>query len=112
MRFGAKLKFVRISPTKVRPAIDLVRGKSANEAVQILSFMHNRGAAMLNKLIKSAIANAAMDAEPDDLYVADVRADVGPTVKRPRAGSRGRVNWVRHRHCHLTVVLSDGKGEA
>lgn len=111
MYFRAKRRFAPISATKVRPVIDLIRGKSANEALQILKFVHKRGKVIVDKVLRSAVANAGLDANPDALYVTDARADVGPSVRRARPGSRSHVDWRTRRTAHVTIVLSDGKRE-
>ncbi len=111
MYFTAKHRFAPISPTKVRPVIDLIKGKSANEALQILKFVHKRGKVIVDKVLRSAVANAGLDANPDELYVTDARADVGPSLRRARPGSRWRLDWRTRRSSHVTIVLSDGRGE-
>ena len=89
-------RYVRISPRKVKIVIDLIRGKSANEALAIL---------------KSAIANAEnnLDLNKDDLYVAEIYADQGPTLKRVMPRARGMAFQIRKRTSHITVILDEKK---
>jgi large subunit ribosomal protein L22 len=102
-------KYVRISPRKIRPICDLIRGKNANEALMILQFTPRAGAPVLHKVIKSAVANAENNHEMnvDKLYVADVYANQGPTLKRWRAASMGRGVKILKRSSHVGVVLKE-----
>ncbi|MEM7812034.1 MAG: 50S ribosomal protein L22 [Planctomycetota bacterium] len=97
----------KISPTKVRPFADLIRGMTASEAVVALRYVHNRGAKLLAKVLASAIANAedrgARNAE--SLPVVEARVDGGPTMKRIRPRSRGMANPVLKRSSHIHVAL-------
>lgn len=109
MEAKAVAKHIRISPRKMKPIADLVRGKNANEAVAILKFTPRKGARVLKKVIESAMANAennyAMDAE--ELYISEVYANQGPTMKRWKAGSMGRANPILRRTSHIGVVLKE-----
>jgi large subunit ribosomal protein L22 len=100
-------KFAPISAQKVRVFADLIRGKYADEAMTLLECYPNRGARMLEKVLKSAMHNAedlrAQDL--DELRVADVRVDGGPMQRRWRAGSRGVSVIIRLRTSHISVVL-------
>jgi len=113
MSFRAIQRFVRISPRKVRPLADLVRGKFADDALDILRYHPNRGARMLEKLIRSAIGNAqdpeqSKDApKVDSLFVAEVRVDGGPMYKRIRPRARGMAFSIKKRMSHLHVVLEE-----
>ena len=105
----AVAKFVRVSPRKVRLVADHIRGRSVPEARSILAFTPRAAARELEKVLRSAVANA--EANPnrhwngDELYVKAVFVDDGPTIKRWRARARGRVNRILKRTCHITVKL-------
>ena len=109
MEVKAVAKYVRISPRKVRLVIDLVRGKRVDESLNILQFTPKRAAHIVRKLIKSAIANAEQkpDVDIDNLYIKDIYADEGPTLKRYRARALGRAVRIRRRTSHITVVLDE-----
>ena len=105
----AVLKFVRISPQKVRKLVDAVKGKPAEAAIDMLKFMPQKGAAIVEKVVRSAVANAEQNhnLDMDTLVVKNVIADQGPTLKRFRARARGRGTRILKRTAHITVVLSD-----
>ena len=107
MSAKAQARYVRISPRKIRLIIDEVRGKKVEEALNILSFMQKKGARILKKLIESAVANAQenSDLDVDELRVAKIYADEGPTLKRWRARALGRATMIRKRTSHITVIL-------
>ncbi|MBL6712409.1 50S ribosomal protein L22 [bacterium] len=107
MAFNATHKFARISPRKVRPLADLVRGKYADEALDILKFQSQRGARMLEKVIRSALGNAEHQqaAGVDDLVVVDARVDEGPMFKRIRPRARGMAHSIKRRMSHIKVSL-------
>lgn len=109
MEAKAIAKYVRISPRKMKPITDLVRGKGANDALAILNFTPNKGAKVLQKVINSAVANAENNhnMDPDNLYVSEVYAHQGPTMKRWRAGSMGRASTILKRSSHVGVVLKE-----
>jgi large subunit ribosomal protein L22 len=105
----AHLRFLSISAQKVRLVVDLVRGKNANEALELLRFVPNRAAGPVRKLLTSAVANAEenMGISRDDLFVAKIFADEAPTRKWRRFGARGRFKPILRRSSHVTVVLSE-----
>ena len=105
----AYLRFLPISAQKVRMVIDSVRGKDANQALDILRFTPNRAAEPVLKLLKSAVANAEENfgVSRDDLYVATIMADEAPTRKWRRFGARGRFKQIYRRTSHVTVVLRE-----
>jgi large subunit ribosomal protein L22 len=105
----AVLKFVRISPQKVRTLVDAIKGKPAAGAIDMLKFMPQKGAAIVEKVVRSAVANAEQNhnLDIDSLIVKNVVADQGPTLKRFRARARGRGSRILKRTAHITVVLSD-----
>lgn len=108
MEARASLNYVRTSPRKTRLVVDLVRGKSVNEALVILGHTPKKPARKLEKLIKSAVANAQQreDApDVDDLLIAEAFVNPGPVWKRFRPRARGRATRILKRTSHITVVL-------
>ncbi len=107
MAYEAKHRFARISPRKVRPIADLIRGKFADEALNILRYQPNRGARLLEKVLKSALANAEDRRAPNlsDLVVVDVRVDGGPMTKRMRPRARGMAHVIKKRMSHIRVAV-------
>ena len=103
----AKARFVRISPTKARRVIDLVRGKSVTEALDILRWAPQDASEPVAKVIASAAANAQNNEglDPSTLVVATIHADGGPTAKRIRPRAQGRAFRIRKRTSHITVVV-------
>lgn len=113
MNVQARARFIRQSPTKVRQVLDLVRGRHVPEAYVILDYADRRAADPIRKLLDSAVANAehnfALDA--GELTVRRAFADGGPTLKRFRPRARGRTGRIEKRTSHITIVLSDGRGD-
>ena len=108
MEARAIAKYVRMSPIKLKPVADLVRGKDINEALTILKFTPGKGAVAVEKVVKSALANADVkEMNTDSLYVAEVYAHQGPTMKRWRAGSQGRASQILKRSSHIGVTLKE-----
>lgn len=108
MEAKAVAKYVRMSPIKLKPVADLVRGKDLNEALNILKFTPGKGAEIVEKVVKSAAANADVkEMNTDNLYVAEVYANQGPTMKRWRAGSQGRASIILKRSSHVGVTLKE-----
>ncbi|MBU2102009.1 MAG: 50S ribosomal protein L22 [Candidatus Omnitrophota bacterium] len=102
----AHARYLRVSPFKIRQVIDLVRGKSATVALDFLAQMNQKGAWMLAKIIKSAVANAKQKGhEPESLVISKVTADGGPMLKRFKAMSFGRAGAIRRRTAHVLVEL-------
>lgn len=103
----AHAKYIRISPRKVKIVIDLIRGKSAEEAQYILTYTPKAAAPIVLKVLNSAIANAENNKglNVKDLYVAEVYANPGPTLKRYVARSRGSASPMLKRTSHISVVL-------
>ncbi len=107
MAYEAVHRYARISPRKVRLMADLIRGKFADDALNILRTQPNRGARMLEKVLKSALANAE-DRRAENLgslMVADVRVDGGPMFKRMRPRARGMSMIIQKRMSHIKVAL-------
>ena len=100
-------RYVRISSRKVKIVVDLIRGKSVREAEAILRYTPKAATEPVLKLLNSAVANAENNLElnRDDLYVAEVYANQGPTLMRYRARAHGRASSIRKRTSHITIVL-------
>ncbi len=105
----AVAKHVQMSPQKVRLVVDMVRGKSAEEALEVLQFASKAAAKPVAKVVRSAIANAEENFgfAREDLYVAEIFADQGPIRRWRRFGGRGRFKPIRKRSSHITVVLRE-----
>ena len=104
-------RYVRISSRKVKIVIDLIRGKKVDDALAILMYTPKSAAPVVEKLLNSAIANAENNLEMnrDTLYVAEVYANQGPTLKRYWARSHGRADQILKRTSHITIVLDEAK---
>ena len=103
----AVAKYVRVSPRKVQIVIDLIRGKQVDDALAILMYTPKSAAPVVEKLLNSAIANAENNLEMsrENLYVAEVYANQGPTLKRMNPVSKGRAHSILKRTSHITVIL-------
>ena len=112
-RPAAHAKYVRISSRKVKIVIDLIRGKSVDEALAILMYTPKAACPVVAKVLNSAIANAVNNLEMNrqDLYVAEVYANPGPTLKRYVARSRGSASPMLKRTSHISVVLDQKKAK-
>ena len=108
MEAKAILRFVRVAPRKARLVVDLIRGKNAAEALTILKFTPRHAAKVVEKILKSAVANAAQKemGDVDALWVSKVCVDGGPTMKRMEPRAMGRSNTIRKRTSHITLILS------
>jgi large subunit ribosomal protein L22 len=109
MEARAVAKYIRISPRKVRIVIDLIRGKKVGEAFAILKYTPKAASEVVEKVLKSAVANAEhnYDMNSDNLYVAEVYADQGPTLKRIHPRSRGQAFKILKRSSHVTVAVKE-----
>ncbi len=109
MEVGAKLRHARISARKVRLVADQIRGLPVDSASECLAFSLKKAAKLMKKLLDSAIANAEHNegADIDELRVAKVYVDEGPTMKRIRPRAKGRADRIFKRTSHITIVLSD-----
>ena len=109
MEAKAVAKYVRMSPIKLKPVTDLVRGKDLKRGIEHLKVHPGKGSEIVEKVVKSAAANAEnnFDMNPDNLYVAEVYANQGPTMKRWRAGSQGRASIILKRTSHVGVTLKE-----
>jgi large subunit ribosomal protein L22 len=105
----AEAKWVRISPRKARLVAEHIRGRSVLEARSVLAFTPREAARELDKVLRSAVANAESQHQiPDDrLYVSAAYVDEGPVMKRWRARARGRVARIKKRTCHITVKVAE-----
>lgn len=110
-KYRASYRFARLSPRKARLVVDVVRGKQVDEALAILKAMPHRAARMAEKVIQSALANAAdlQDPAPRELMVRNIWVDEGPRLKRLRPLSRGMATIIQRRTCHIKVVLEAEK---
>ncbi len=114
MAFESKHRYARISPRKVRPLADLVRGKFVDEALDILRYQPQRGARMLEKVIKTALANAqdpdqnpGQIAEEHNLFITECRVDGGPMFKRVQPKARGMSALLKKRMSHIHVGIDE-----
>ncbi|MBR4874440.1 MAG: 50S ribosomal protein L22 [Clostridia bacterium] len=109
MEARAKLSYARISSRKVKIVIDMIRNKPVGEAMGILKNTPKAASELLIKLLASAIANAENNHNMDKnkLYVAEVFANQGPTLKRVRPRAQGRAFRIRKRTSHITIVLKE-----
>ena len=105
----ATLKYARISSRKVKIVADLIKGKNVDEATAILKYTPKASSEVLEKLLKSAIANAENNHNMahEKLYVADIYANQGPTLKRIRPAAKGSAVRIRKRTSHITIVLKE-----
>jgi len=111
MQFSASHRYAPISARKARLVVDLIRGKHVNDALQVLRATPNRAAYFVDKVLRSAVANAdqSLEADMDQLRVARSWVDEGPARRRLRPRARGRASILRRRTCHINVVLDDGQ---
>ena len=109
MEVKAVAKYIRISPLKVRAIIGGIKGKPVESALQKLKFMPQKAAGILEKTLRSAVANADQNADMDvdNLVVQNITVDQGPTMKRFRPRVRGRASKIIKRTSHITVTLSE-----
>ena len=102
-------KYVRMSPLKVRIVLDLIRNKNVNDAMAILEHTQKVAAVVINKVLKSAVANAEnnLELDRDSLYVSEAYCGPGPTLKRYQPHAQGRAFSIMKRTTHITVVVKD-----
>ena len=106
MEARAIAKYVRMSPMKVGVVLDLIRGKNVNEAFAILQYTPKEAAVVINKVLKSAVANAENNHDLN-LYVAETFVGAGPTLKRFRPMDHGKAFRINKRTSHITVVVKE-----
>ena len=110
MAYSAKWRFARITARKARLLTDLIRNKPVGEALDLLKFNKKRGAVMVAKVLKSAIANAdTNEADVEELYVSKSFCDDGPISKRLVPKDRGKSFSIFKRLCHITIEVEEGK---
>jgi large subunit ribosomal protein L22 len=109
MEAKAIARYIRVSPFKARQVADLIRGKATREALGILRYTNKKSAPLINKVLKSAIANAEhnFDMDSDALFISQILIDEGPTLKRMQPRAYGRADVRRHRTSHITVVVME-----
>ncbi|MHC4717694.1 MAG: 50S ribosomal protein L22 [Planctomycetota bacterium] len=108
MAWKAVHRYARISPTKVRPVVDMIRGRDVNDALNLLSFTPNRAAVMVRKALASAVANAdEAEADVELLVVDQAYVDQAPTINRWRPKDRGRAFPINKRNSHITIVVEE-----
>ena len=109
LQASATLKYARISSRKAKIVADLIRGKDADEALAIVKFTPKASSEVIEKLLKSAIANAENNhgMKHEKLYVAEIYANQGPTLRRIRPAAKGSAVRIRKRTSHITIVLKE-----
>ena len=109
MEVKAVSKYVRVSPQKVRMLTDAIKGKPVEAGLNMLKFMPQKAAAIVEKVVRSAAANADQmpDVDVDTLVIRNLIVDQGPTLKRFRARARGRGSRILKRTSHITVILAE-----
>jgi large subunit ribosomal protein L22 len=109
MEVRAVGKYLRVSPYKVRLVADLVRGKKVEEALTILKFLPKKGGRLINKTLRSAVANAenTQSIDVDTLFIKTILVDEGPKLKRFRPRAMGRATRILKRTSHITMVLAE-----
>lgn len=106
MAYKAMHRFARIAPRKARLVMDLIRGRKVDDALNLLTFSKKRAAVMIDKVVRSAVANAAeQEADADDLIVKECWVDEGPVIKRFQPKDRGKAHPINKRTSHLVVSL-------
>ena len=109
MRCKATHRYARVSPKKVRPVRDLIRDKSVEEALQVLRRVPRRSSTFIDKVLRSAIANAdeSLQADMENLFVLEAYADTGPIRRKWLPRARGMATPIQKRTSHITVVVAD-----
>ncbi|MDR1616370.1 MAG: 50S ribosomal protein L22 [Syntrophomonadaceae bacterium] len=109
MESRAVARYIRVSPLKARQVADLIRKKNIKEAAGILRYANKKPARFIDKVLKSAVANAEhnYNMDSDILYVSEIYIDEGPTLKRMKPRGYGRADVMRHRTSHITVILKE-----
>jgi len=111
MAFTAKHRFARIAPRKARLVMDLIRGRQVDDALAMLSFSKKRAAVLIDKVVRSAVANASeQEADTGGLFVKECFVDPGPIIKRFQPKDRGKAYSIQKKMSHLVVTL-DERGE-
>lgn len=110
MQATANIKYLRTSSTKLKPVMDMIRGKKVEDALTLLKFTNKKAARLVSKALHSALANAeqsldARDSVLENLYIAEIFANQGPTLKRFIPKARGRAGRIRKRTSHIKIIL-------
>lgn len=107
MHFSAKALYIKFSPFKLRPIVDVIRGKNAQEAINWLTMYRMKRIVPIKKLLDSAVANARFlkNIAPSDLIIKEIRVDHGPTYKYFKPGAQGRANIQKKRSSHMKIEL-------
>ncbi|QUH28943.1 50S ribosomal protein L22 [Vallitalea guaymasensis] len=105
----AKVSYARVSPTKAKIVLDTIKGKDVGAAVGILNYTPRNGARIIEKVLKSAIANAENNngLDPANLYIEEAFANKGPTMKRIRPRAQGRAYRIEKKSSHITIILNE-----
>jgi len=113
MEAKAIARHIRIAPRKAKLVADLVRGKKVDEALAVLKFTPKGASPIIEKLLRSAIANAENnhDMDKEELYIAEIYANQGPTMKRFRPRAQGRATQILKRTSHIGIVLREKPGK-
>ena len=116
MKARAVNKYIRHSAKKMKPVLDMVRGKQVNSVLNMLAFMPKKSAKLVELTTRSAVSNLLNTEEganvnPDELVIAEAYANQGPVMKRIRPRSMGRAYLIRKRTCHLTIVVATPEQE-
>ena len=116
MPYEAKHRFARIAPRKARLVMDLIRGRDVDDAITLLRFSKQRASGMIEKVIRSAVANASeqeVGSSRSTLFVSEARVDAGPVIKRFQPKDRGKAYPINKRTSHLVVSIDErGEGAA
>ncbi len=109
MRTESSLRHARISAQKARLVADQIRGKNVEKALELVEFSNKKAGSIIKKILDSAIANAEHNdgADIDELKVAEIMVNEGPTMKRLRARAKGRANRILKRTSHIKIVVAD-----
>ena len=112
MDYKAIHRYADMSPRKIRPFAALIRGRHADEALELLRFLHNKGARLLEQVLKSALGNAEDRGARaiEDLLVIESRIDGGPMMKRIMPRARGTAYPIKRRYAHIHVTVADEEG--
>jgi len=112
MRYTARHRFADMSARKIRPFASLIRGRAADEALELLRFVPNKSARLLENVLKSALGNAEDKGARniDELVVIESRVDGGPMMKRIMPRARGTAYVIKRRYSHIHVTLADDEG--
>jgi len=106
--YMSKHRFARIAPRKARLVMDMIRGRNVNDALALLSFSKQRAAVFIDKVVRSAMANATeQEADGDALYVSECWVDPGPIIKRFQPKDRGKAYAIQKKTSHLVITLDE-----